>query len=426
MNTVDDSAQVEPLEMTYGLTFLPWVVLNEPLEIAHITLEPYDLELGLPESFHGVPLAKIEQILSCYGNYVHFSDSSVEAVKRATLISWADDVDGLPLSRLQITKRLDEASYIACAAISARRFGNNYLAYTNSAAYLVVVQPFEKGRADMITVSSRRRGGGGLHYMSAENGPRFIRPFHVTSLTQICVNGEVIPSNFDVGLAEALLQLSDDHPAKSRIDDSIQFFLQANTDDPTMTTRIELVLLRTAFDQLLDSEHDRKGFIGAISKHFKADLPSDPVWASGPYGEAVWKKYKEKERNPAGRPLEAWCHDFTEARNAAAHAKVGKDAPVWPDEYNLLFGSWLFPLVLKSVLAEAGVYRLTDLDRAYRSRCEEFIGPDLLQPITIDPIVHREKIVQRVGPLHWEAIEQSISRSTHLDVEAVTAELRNK
>ena len=64
---------------------------------------------------------------------------------------------------------------------------------------------------------------------------------------------------------------------------------------------------------------------------------------------------------------------------------------------HLLFASWLFPLVVKGVLASAGLYRLTEDDLALRRGFEAFLAHDVLARAEVDK-----------PELRWSKVERSL------------------
>lgn len=360
------------------LFFFPWMHFLEPVQVGCIRLTPY-FRGASPGAFHGVRQAVLDNILAAYGEHNHFyvgiGDHSIATVREALLISWSDDVDGLEVPEEQIDIRRKQTNYIGFSALAKRKFCTSS-EYTNADHFTVVAQPFRPESSDGVAIFTRRRDGSCSQYLGLEQGPRIIRPFHIQDKSQLI---------FDSSLAEALLALAPGD-LKDRIDESIAIFLLANTDDPAMNERSEVVLTRIAFDLLLGSKHTVEDFMKRLLTHFEGDLPSPPLWSKGPFTEDVWRDrwYKPEKPNKPGnkvsRPLEAWALDFAGARNDAAHgSKAAYRPPVWTNKYHLLYASWLFPLMVKKLLEGAGSYQMTDQDKLWRRHCERFIGPDLLQ-----------------------------------------------
>lgn len=346
------------------LFFLPWVATLEEIHLGSIRLVPY-VRGEAPSDLHGVTQGVLDGIFGSYGNQT-FSRSRTSAhVSHSTIITWESDAERLDLSEEQITARLEMANYLAFSALSQRRFCSHY-EYCNSDGYQVVAQRFSEDRPGDTTLTTRRRDGRGQHFVGSAETPRFIRPQHVDGRLSL---------SLDAPLVIALLGLPDGE-LKHRIGEAIDVFLRANTDSSTMQERSELVLMRVAFETLLNSSHDTPGLRRCFRKHFQAELPVNPAWAIGSLNEAQWRARWPKN---VERPLDAWVQDFSAARNAAAHGPHGESEPsVWQRHNHLLFSSWLFPLMVKKMLADEGVYELQEEDLVARRGFEAFFAHDLL------------------------------------------------
>lgn len=348
------------------LLFFPWVSTHAPLKLGELSLIPYT-RAQAPGELYGVSQETIDAILGNYGDAAFPPEPNAFAhVRHATLVTWADDTDGLTLSEDQVFDRLGQARYVAFSALAQRRFcsHNNYC---NADGYEVVAQGFMAERPGSISITTRRRDGSTQHLISRTSSPRFIRPDHVDSRLTLAV---------DEALVCALLSLPSGD-LKRRIDEAIDVFLLANTDSPAMQERAEMVLMRVAFETLLDATHRTSDLRARFAVHFENELPAPPKWGNGVLTEERWRQ--RWPNDDIARPLDAWVEDFCDARNSAAHGPRGAREPsLWQRHNHLLFGSWLFPLMIKKALADEGLYQLSDEDKAARQGCESFLAHDLL------------------------------------------------
>ncbi|WP_143860950.1 hypothetical protein [Nitrosovibrio sp. Nv4] len=235
----------------------------------------------------------------------------------------------------------------------------------------MIAQRFTVHNSGAIAVRTRRRDGHSLQYLGNNaHNPRFVRPLHVDAR---------LPLDIDFKLLEAL-QAVIEPELKERLSAAIDVFVRANTDAPDMPERTEIVLLRIAFETLLNSTHQTDDLVRCFADHFRREVPSTPVWHAGQFNEKIWRKrWLDKGKRNITRPLDAWVNDFCGARNAAAHGSRGHhDLPVWQIQNHLLFASWLFPLMVKGCLASAGLYHLTDEDVALRGGFEAFFAHDVV------------------------------------------------
>jgi hypothetical protein len=372
------------------LFFFPWVASRGVLQLGSLSLIPYERGQA-PGAMHGVSQEIIDAVLGSYGD-VAFTPlpNAFTSIRKATLLTWADDANGLDLPENQIFDRLEQARYIAFSALAQRRFCS-HSGYCNADGYEVIAQSFVAERPGSISITTRRRDGFTQTYISRTSSPRFIRPEHVDSRLHI---------EIDEVLARALLELPLGD-LKSQIDEAIAVFLRANTDAATMLPHAELVLMRSAFETLLGASHRANDLRRKFSEHFTGELPNPPVWGNGIYTEACWQ-----ERWPqSARPLDAWVRDLCDARNSAAHGVRANGQPsIWQSQNHLLFSSWLFPLMVKKILVDAGLYQLSDEGVAARKGCEAFLAHDLLSRIDEDS-----------GERWWNRVDSEISDSLFAD-----------
>lgn len=346
------------------LFFLPWASIDEEIQIEGLRFIPYSRGES-PLELRGIPLATLDAVLESYGNQVVNSRQGTSLpIAEATLLLWDDEATD-ELSEDTIYARLSQLNYVAFAALSRRRFGQG-IGYCNADGYRAIAQRFVPDEPGGICLNTRRRDGHGSHYVTPTGIPVVIRPEHVDGF---------VGFDPDLDLLGALLRLPDGD-LKLRIDESIDSFLRANTDSPSMNERSEMVLMLTAFETILESNHTKEELRRKISEHFQNDLPDPPVWSTGPLSRTVWTR---RWMSNANRPLDAWSQDFSASRNAAAHRRQSRHSPaIWQSHNHLLFSSWLLPLMIKKYLADQGLYTLSFEDRASREMLEIFLVYDLL------------------------------------------------
>lgn len=366
------------------LYFLPWVSCSDKLIVGDLQLTPYERGVR-PTDLNGIPLKDIDAILGNYGNQAYFPSTKVsEPITKATVITFGtvDSISDPPEEAIRTC--LQAGQQLAFCGLAKRVFCSHFQ-YCNTDGYRIVAQRFRIGEGGAIAVTTRRRDGYTSQYLGDDDrGPRFVRPLHVDGRLSL---------DIDTALLKGL-QAATDPELGDRLSSAISVFLAANTDAPEVPQRAEIVLLRIAFETLLDATHHTANLVQRFSEHFKNELPSPPVWHSGKFTEDVWRARWPK----VARPLDAWVNDFCDTRNSAAHGPRGSnEAPVWPPHVHLLFASWLFPLVVKGVLASAGLYRLTEDDLALRRGFEAFLAHDVLARAEVDK-----------PELRWSKVERSL------------------
>ncbi|MBX8508971.1 hypothetical protein K5D34_04590 [Pseudomonas cichorii] len=371
------------------LFFLPWVTTLEEQRIGTMRLIPY-VRGSAPGELYGVTQETLDCILGNYGDQAFFPEACTSShLSHSTILIWDDDEMGLEVSEEEVYRRLQNANYLVFAALSERHLCN-HSGYCNSDGYKVIAQRFDVTRPGDTAYATRRRDGHGTHLVMAAGSPRFVRPQHVD---------DHIPLIFSPGVVAALTAM----PAgelKQRIDLTIESFLRANTDSPSMTAQSEMVLMRVAFETVLDSTHNVGDLRQKLHEHFIPDLPTDVQWGPGSNSEAIWRR---RWPSHVARPLDAWVQDFCAARNEVAHGPRAAGAPtIWHRHNHLLFSSWLLPLIVKKLLSTEGLYDLTEEDLICRRQFEAFFGHDLLAPSD----KHESK-------LWWNEVESGILMAVH-------------
>ncbi|WP_275628567.1 hypothetical protein [Pseudomonas sp. 273] len=349
------------------LFFMPWVTTTLPIQLGRITIHPY-IRGEAPGALFGIDQSSIDAVMANYGDQ---SFQPLPAISRridtASIITWENDTTNLEVGEEEIQARFEETKILIFAAIANRRFCH-FTDYCNTDSYQVIAQRFDNTEAGATCITTRRRDGGTQHYIGTSAAPRFIRPFHI---------GGHIPSNIDQSVANALFNLQTGN-LKSQITAAIDSFLLANTDAPGIKEQSELTLMRVAFETLLNSSHMASDLRERLSRHFQRDLQLPAHWFAGTLNEATWRGRWPQN---VSRPLDAWVQDFCAARNAVAHGPRGNGQPtVWNAKSHLLFSSWLFPLIVKKLLADEGAYQLSIRDVESRRLFEIFLAHDPLTP----------------------------------------------
>lgn len=352
------------------LFFMPWVACEEPLNLGVLRLVPYTRGTK-PGTHDGWPQATLDAILGSYGEPdVYPKPNAPRHIQHATLLTWAESQEDDRLKRAHVASRLVQAQYVTFSALAKRRFGSHF-EYCNADGYRPIAQCFDTAAPGNSAITVRRRDGQSLQYIGGATAPRFIRPQHVDGNLRL---------NIDAALAAALLRVPSGD-LKDRLDAAIDLCVKANTDSSAMSERTELVLMRVAFETLLNATHQTADLRQRLEEHFAQDLPAVPTWHTGALSESVWRARWPKA---VKRPLDAWLQDFCAGRNAVAHGPSHHAPTVWPSHNHLLFASWLFVLMVKKVLAEQDLYVLSKLDQALRRGFEAFFAHDVLSKVGKD------------------------------------------
>jgi hypothetical protein len=334
-----------------AVAFLPWLQIAGPQKVAGLRLIPYQRSV-LPGNLPGIRQRDLDAILSAYAG------RPSKRLERATLLEVDTWNTGQDVARA-LPKLFRARDFLCFSALAARRLFGGHLGYCNSHEYELVVQAFTPGDIKSVAFTTRRRDGG-RHVLWGSNEFAFHRPLHVADSRSIV---------FDQPLLRTLMRL---RRSESWIHEAILEFNAANTDSSDVPVHVEVVMMKSAFDWLLQIDHHASNFINAIVGHM---VPSGPVARpSGPLID-VWLA---KPR--AGGVIEAWAREFCVLRNLSAHGGNKGPKLVWSREAHLVFASVLFPLLLKKILADHGWYTLPAREKLRLSILNKFLAHDPMKP----------------------------------------------
>lgn len=344
-----------------AIAFLPWISLNESLVVGDLRLLPYERR-KLPGDLPFVQQRDVDAVFGAYSN------GRRSIVKHGALLEIGDWKSGQEPSPQALADIRHVCALITVSALSKRQLFGGHAGYVNSAAYKVIIQRFEAGQADRFAYETRRRDGGTLNYWTSDSF-NYARPTHTEASWRI---------ELDTPLLECLLKLPRTHRG---IFEAVAEFNAANSDSPDMPIHVEVVMLKTAFEWLLQIKSGNEQFTTALSKLV-------PVAVSVENGGKLPGEWSKKAPPKDGRLLTAWGLEFCALRGASAHGQKGQPKVSWDAHSHLAFGAVLFPLVLKKRLADEGFYKLSELDEENLQSVERLLA--------FDPFQKAEKI-QRTG-----------------------------
>lgn len=359
-----------------GIAVFPWWHIDQAVTLGPVRLLPYVRGSAPGDQEHAMQ-QDLDGVISAYAL------RPKQSVKKCTLLEvddWRIGQDpNLVLRRLFAAQEAIGFASLAARELFAGHFG--YCCFDN---FHLVVQRYRAGQPGTFSFNTRRRDGGARYLWSSDDFA-FQRPLHV--------DRSLKPPTPETALVKLLM----DPTTPRRWTDAVIEFNHANTDSSDMPSHVELVMIKSAFELLFDCGERVLAFENALDK-LLTDLPESPIEPNGSLRNK-WEQAFPK----ATRPIHAWAREFCLRRGAAAHQ--GRATPgrqfVWSEDAHLAFASVLFPLALKRVAFNTGVFQMaaSDIDRL--GRIEEYLMED---PMLFEPDLTDD--YRREHP--WREIEADI------------------
>jgi hypothetical protein len=209
-----------------------------------------------------------------------------------------------------------------------------------------------------IALESRRRDGrkwtGGYKHGEVN----FIIPNQCSTL-----EAATIDEGFLAALDAANSSKSD---TSERLRIAMVFAQRANADDDAMTLTGEALLMGSAFEQLFGGPSSSYGLgekCGELFGEFGSVTVAEAK-AARPDIEIDDSKPEYAEAQPKWWVHRKWLEELYDVRSKATHKGHHAGRPWgWRLDEHLLMAAYVFPLVVKILLAREGHYALTDDDR---------------------------------------------------------------
>jgi len=310
------------------VAFFPWLKLKD--ELAGGGFKLIQFERGrLPG---GADQERLDRVLQPY------IESRDRPIEKATILV----LDGHgPCDDLTANERstaFEFAEILKVAGLSARKF--DPFGYVNSTVFTLYVQGFNESTGT-VAIGTRQRFG--LRGVAITPGAYQVQePHNAIGYS---------PAPVDLNLVGALLAARDSAEWE-RISRAITLFNAANTDNDTVSARSELVETVSAMEALLEVYGQVRLAMAVLRLWPKSTLS---------YGQV--RSAIDTAHSPRWPAVRGWVQDLYGARNASAHA-LGPRTTTWSADEHLLFAAFMFPLLLKRVLARETLYELTADDES--------------------------------------------------------------
>lgn len=380
----------------YTLILLPWLKLKSSVTVLRVCFTPYAREQG-PVTLQ-LFSSDIDRILARYR-----------------------DVEGRPIVECGVgvldpndpckditdveASRVNEAIQLfAFAGLAMNEYFSQVGHYTNSSAFQVFFQGFTPGSSNEITFFIRRRDGRTREVGSKQGQVKFSIPIQCAHLE---------PAHIDLALLEALDQCFKAPDAQTRrLLQAISRFNQAHTDSDAVLPEREIILMASAFEQLFANCNGAKDLackVSTLLDNYGAVKVGSSVRASA----IQLAKGREKKQEQAWFLHRKWVQELYHLRNDFTHGNdPARRSWGWSVPEHLVMASFVFPLLVKVLLAAKSKYSLTQQDAIDPSApVTDFLRhstePDVIRLEVIDRLLD-EKNWQDQGGNHtrWSKVIQ--------------------
>jgi hypothetical protein len=317
------------------LAFFPWLTLREPAQVERCQLAPF--RRGIAPGGPGTAEQRaIDSVLAPF-KLAHGKPVDIASVARLDGRPWTADL--APEERGEL---FECARIVALGGLAAREYCMP-LGYCNSADFAFIIQTFRE-EAQGTRLRMRRRDGS-ASIMMTEGVYEVREPPHGNT-------GET--KALDLPLIAAVLSTRGS-AVWARLYEAIGSFLRANTDSSEIAEQVEVVEMTGAFEKALGLWGAKK-LKDAFAARFRPTKDITPVQAP--------RVPPPLKNGPSPSLRHLWIGDLYHLRNAHAHGDQASPPDLlWARDEHLLLGSYAFPLLVKSLLAEEGFYTITPSDQ---------------------------------------------------------------
>ena len=230
--------------------------------------------------------------------------------------------------------------------------------YVNSTMFRIIGQAYSGDMPVHIAISARRRDGETLGGGYKHGEVTFNVPVQC-SIRETAVFDE----DFLAGLSGAVAA---DSAVAGLLRTTLPFVELANTDDDFMTEHTEVILMASAYEQLLRRPANKYKLGQKLAKLFgqfgsvtvadaqkvRAGITIDDSTADRAAAQPNWWVHQK------------WLEELYGMRNKVAHeGSDGGRSGGWTISEHLVMAAYVFPLAVKLLLEREGHYALTDTDR---------------------------------------------------------------
>ncbi len=328
------------------LAFMPWLVLQEPIAIGDVNFIPFSVSDGDVGNVYNEFKDDVIRILSGY------HDMQGKSITNCTLINIDKTNPCDP--EVDIRMLFNAAHLLAFAGIAQNEYCINIGKYTNSSCFETVFQQFVKG-GKFMSLNTRKRDGSQRNMGYKHGEIKFSIPPQCT---------HVRFEYFDSSLLKSLnYVLQCNNPITRRIMESVWLFDEACSDSYMISMEREVVLFASAFEQLLDCEnkYELTQKVGSLFEGYSSIKVIDSARVDN---IQFSEKYEGAEKQ--WFLCRKWIQELYQLRSYHVHGlDTNSRSWGWNMLEHTLMASFVFPLIVKILLAQESQYTLTDDDKIY-------------------------------------------------------------
>ena len=335
---------------TYWVAMLPWLQLPSEVRLGDVRFVP--METAAPGD--AVPeLGPVSEEASKVLRSFRLSYQS--PINHCTLLVPDGYDPTVPPDDTARAHFYQTTNLLMLSALAANRYGEHNTWNANASMFSLRIATFTSPLGGYLPLYQRRHDGSAVTVGAKWGNPLFYIPDEC--------NPPHPPRSVDKNLVSALGSLDSTLPLAQRLSLSLRFFAEANTLVGTSSCEMEIIALITALESLL-------GVGGRYT------LARGARRLLKPHGRIRVRDARRSRPNlrPKGDHVakqEDWflhgflIHELYGMRNDLLHSgSCDTSKLAWQPGEHLAMGAFLFPLLVKLLLAQDGTYELTWDDKA--------------------------------------------------------------
>ncbi len=352
--------------------FLPWLDLKQPASVIGVTFMPLKQETNSL-----IPTDLCNDLRKILSGCV---DIKGRPVRNPTVVLVEHDhVLSSNLREADQDKVPRAVNFLMLAAFACNEYFTQMSSYVNSAAFEAFLQRFERP-PEWFALTKRRRDGGVTDMGYRHGDLKFTAPSQI---------GYPEPAEIDESLLASISRAEDlKLEVVGQIDGALSAFRVANSDSASITPQQEVVWMASAFERLLDASSNAANLGKRFSTAFKpyGTVTLAEMLAKGVRREVSPRKAVKEEASSAFLH-QAWIEELYVMRGMEIHGKpLDNRKWGWRLQEHLLMGAFVFPLLAKILLANAGMHALDAKDIGTARAVDKLLALERWQH---DPEIHR-------------------------------------